>query len=26
QSPQTLASHAKAYGEWLANPVSAGGY
>ncbi|EBB9846521.1 glutathione-regulated potassium-efflux system ancillary protein KefG, partial [Salmonella enterica] len=21
-----LASHAKAYGEWLANPVSAGGY
>ncbi|MCL0127300.1 glutathione-regulated potassium-efflux system ancillary protein KefG, partial [Klebsiella pneumoniae] len=22
----TLASHAKAYGEWLANPVSAGGY
>ncbi|HCC0012076.1 TPA: glutathione-regulated potassium-efflux system ancillary protein KefG, partial [Salmonella enterica subsp. enterica serovar Paratyphi B] len=25
-SPQTLASHAKAYGEWLANPVSAGGY
>jgi glutathione-regulated potassium-efflux system ancillary protein KefG len=25
QEPQELASHAKAYGEWLASPIPAGG-